>query len=65
MREDARAERDLLVEVAFREAIAAELELWGMYRVQVGVEDTERIEVGNVVAAYLVGADEELHLRDH
>ena len=65
MREDTRAKRDLLVEVAFREAIAAELELGGMYRVQVGVEDTERIEVGNVVAAYLVGADEELHLRDH
>ena len=57
VRKDTRPKGDLLVEVALREAIAAELELGGMYRVQVGVEDTERIEVGNVVAAYLVGAD--------
>ena len=62
MGEDAGAEGDLLVEIALREAVAAQLELGRVRRVQVRVEDTEGVEVRNVVAAHLVCADEELDL---
>ena len=63
MREDTRAKCNLLVEIALREAIAAELELRRLVRVEVRVENTERVEVGNMVAAHLVGTDEQLDLR--
>ena len=62
VRQDSRTERDLLVKIALREAIATELELRGVNGVQVRVEDTEGVELSNVVATNLVGADEQLDL---
>lgn len=65
MREDTGTKGDLLVKVALGEPIAAELKFWGMNRVEVRVEDTEGVKVGNVVTANLVSADEQLDLRSN
>ena len=62
MRKNTRPKGDLLVEVALREAITAQLKLRGMYRVQIRVEDTKGIQVGYVVTTNLVRANKELHL---
>lgn len=62
MGEDARAQCDLLVEVFFAPAIMAQLELGGRDVVEVGVEDTEWVELGDMVPADLVRAYEELCL---
>ena len=62
MGEDTRAEGDVLVEIALREAISVELELRRADISKVSVEDSKGIQVGDVVAADLVCADEELYL---
>ena len=41
----------------------AELELWWSLFVEIGMADTERVKVGDVVAADLVGTDKELDLK--
>ena len=63
MGQDTRAKGDLLVKVALGEAIAAELKLGWVRRVQIGVQYTKRIQVRNVMTAHLVGANKELHLQ--
>ncbi len=63
MGQDTGTKGDLLVEVALGEAIAAELELGRVRRVQIGVKNAEGIQVRNVVTAHLVGANKELHLK--
>ena len=62
MGEDTRAEGDVLVEIALRKAISVELELRRADIGEVSVEDPKGIQVGDVVAADLVCADEELYL---
>ena len=62
VRKDTRPKSNLLVEVTLREAITAQLELRGMYRVQIRVKDAKGIQIGNVVATDLVRANKELHL---
>lgn len=62
MGENARAEGDVLVEVAVSETVAAELEFGGLYVSEVCVEDAEGVEFCDVVAADLVCTDEELDL---
>lgn len=61
--EDTGAEGDLFVEVALGEAVMAELELGGSDTGEISVEDTEGIEVGDMVAANLESTDEELDLK--
>ena len=63
MGQDTRAKGDLLVKVALGEAIAAELKLGLVRRVQIGVQYTKRIQVRNVMTAHLVSANKELHLQ--
>ena len=63
MGQDTRAKGDLLVKVALGEAIAAELKLGWVRRVQIGVQYTKRIQVRNVMTAHLVSANKELHLQ--
>ena len=63
MRQYARSEGNLLVEVAFREAVAAKLKLRRMDVLKVGVENTERIQLGDVMTTHLVGSDKKLNLR--
>ena len=62
MGKDTRAEGDVLVEIALREAISVELELRRADIGEVSVENSKGIQVGDVVAAYLVCADEQLNL---
>lgn len=62
MRQDTGAERDLLAQVALRKAVVRELELGRVGAAEVGVEDAERVELGNVVSADLVRAHEQLDL---
>ena len=63
MGQDTRAECDVFVEVALSEAIAGELELGRLDVREVCVENTKGIEFRDVVAANLVGPDEELDLQ--
>ena len=58
MREDTGSKGDLLVQVAFGETIPAELELRRNMRTEIGVQNTEGVEVGDMVSSYLVRADE-------
>ena len=60
--EDAGAEGDLLIEVAFAEAVMAELELWRVDVGEIGIENAEGIKLGDMVAAHLICADEQLNL---
>lgn len=58
MGEDTRTEGNVFFEIAFGESIAAELELGGLDVGEVGIEDAEGVELSNMVAADLVGANE-------
>ena len=62
MGQDTGTEGDLLVEVALVEAEMAQLELWRDVCAEVGIEDTEWVEIGDVVSSYLVCTDEQLDL---
>ncbi len=64
MGQDTGTKRDLLVQVALGEAIAAQLELRRVDRVEIGVQDAERVQIGNVVTAHLICANEQLNLRE-
>lgn len=61
-RENGRIELDLLFEILLCPSIVLQPEFWWGVGVEVGVGDTEGVEVGNVVSADLVRADEELDL---
>jgi hypothetical protein len=62
VREDAGSEGNLLVEVTLCKAVVAELKLGRRLALEVGVEDAERVQVGDMVAADLVCAHEKLGL---
>jgi len=52
----------LLVQVGISPSVVLESELSRTLSGKIGVEDTERVEVGDVVTSNLVGSDEELDL---
>jgi hypothetical protein len=55
---NSRTKGDVLVKVAFSEPIATEFQLRRTDIRQVGVEDTQRVEVCQVMTADLVGTNE-------
>ena len=57
MGEDARAEGDLLLEVALGKAIVAELELHRSVVRKISIEDTQRVELRSMVATNLISSD--------
>lgn len=63
MGKDTGPKGDILLEVGLGEAIAAQLKLRGLDICKVGVEDSEGVELCNVVTPHLVCTDEELDLR--
>ena len=62
MGKDTRTKGDLLVEVTLGETEVTELELGRDVVAQIGVHDTQRVEVGDMVSTNLIRANQELHL---
>ena len=62
MRENTRPKSNLLIQIFLGKAVVAEFELRRPDILQVGVEDTQRIEISDVMASNLVGSDEQLNL---
>lgn len=60
--QDTGSGRDLFVEVLLRPAVVLEGELDGCLAAQVGVKDSEGVELCLVVSSDLVGSDEQLDL---
>lgn len=60
--EDTRSKCDLFVQVAFRETISAKLELRRVMITEIGVEDTQWVEICDMMTADLVCTDEKLNL---
>jgi hypothetical protein len=61
-RQDPRSEVELFGQVLFRPPVMLEVELGHSAAIEVGIEDSERVELGNVVSSDLVSTDEELDL---
>jgi hypothetical protein len=62
MRENSRAKGDIFVKIAFRESITAELELGRVDISQVSVEDSEGVELSNMVSSNLICTNQKLNL---
>lgn len=62
MRENTRPKSNLLVQIFLSKTVVTELELRRPDVLQVGVEDTKRIEISDVMTSNLVGSDEQLNL---
>ena len=63
MGQDARAERDLLVEVTLSETITTELKLRRVRVGEISIEDAQGVEFCDMVAAHLVSSDQQLSLK--
>lgn len=63
MREDSRAEGELLLKVAFGETIMVYLKLYRPVGGQVGVKDAKGVKIGDMVASDLIGTYEKLNLQ--
>jgi hypothetical protein len=61
--QDAGAESEFAVQIALGPAVGLDLELGRRLAHQIGIEDAERVQAGDVVASNLVGANEQLNLR--
>jgi hypothetical protein len=61
-REDTGTELELLVEILLGPAVVLDGKLGRHGRIEVGLVDTERVEVGDVVSTDLESTDEELDL---
>ena len=64
MRQNTGAEGDLLVHVALGETEVAELEFGRDVCAEIGVHNTERVEVGDMMPSYLVCTHEQLDLEN-
>ncbi len=62
MGEDTGTKRNVFFEIALGKSVAAELELGGFDVSEVSIQDAKGVELGDMVAANLVGTNKKLHL---